>query len=131
VICVVPIPRMYHLEDTEGFWLGTQDNMRICTNIFGDKFTLACCFFHVTKNVDENRSLLKDKDVWNEVRSDISTLQHARSPEGFNAAKELLISKCPWNGSSVSNLLMITRNLLVLVVIILNSTLVNTLLALQ
>jgi hypothetical protein len=62
-------------------------------NIFGDNFTRAYCFFHVMKNVDEKRSLVKDKDVWNKVRSDISTLQLARSSEEFNAAKELWIRK--------------------------------------
>jgi hypothetical protein len=57
-------------------------------NVFGDDLTRGYCFFHVMKNVDEKRSLVKDKDVSNEVRSDVSTLQLARSSEEFNAAKE-------------------------------------------
>jgi hypothetical protein len=58
-------------------------------NVFGDEFTRAYCFFHVMKNVDEKRHLVKDKQLWIEVRSDISTLQLARCFEEFNAAKEL------------------------------------------
>jgi len=54
------------------------------------------------KNVDKRRDLVKDKAVWNSMRTDISDLQLARSTSEFNMAANLWNKKYSTNSETMA-----------------------------
>ena len=49
-------------------------------NVYGTEFDGVYCWFHlITKNMDSKRSLVKNKDEWAALKSNVAELQLARS----------------------------------------------------
>jgi len=56
---------------------------------FGTDFKRAYCSFHVLKNVDSKRNLVKNKSKWLELRNGIIEIQLSRSTDHFQAISKL------------------------------------------
>ncbi|OXA54574.1 hypothetical protein Fcan01_11709 [Folsomia candida] len=61
--------------------------------VFGDDFIRVFCWFHLCKNIDSHKSLVKDKNLWAGIKKNMSQLQLAKSVEEFNVAQTLFCQK--------------------------------------